>query len=320
MKLVDPDRSGAANYDANTRKARMALRTYITERQRRLGAELRKLREAAGLSVNAASSRIGMGAAHLSHVEAARTAVAADRLAALLLTYDVKSEPYAEALASLAESDGKGWWSEYRRSLPQRTLDLAELESGASRIYSYETLVLPGLLQTEAYMRALFRSSRPTARDAEIAELIAFRRARQRSTLEPSGPHLHVVVHEAAVRVLVGGARVMREQLTHLLHTAALPNVTLQIRPFDAGPGPWLSAPFLQIEPAVARLGTVILEHPAARVVLDDEDSLTRYRATFADLCRNALPPVVPTETHEQRDSWGLLQHLLYTHQGRDHE
>lgn len=298
----------------------MALRTHITERQRRLGSELRRLREAANLSVNAASAQIGMGAPHLSHIEAARTAIAADRLTALLYAYGVRSEPYSASLASLAESDGKGWWSAYRRSFPQRTLDLAELESGAFHIRSYETLVLPGLLQTEAYMRALFQSSRPRARPDEIENLVAFRLARQQSVLEPPGPHLHTVIHEAAVRLVVGDARVMRKQLTHLLSAAALPNVTLQVLPFEAGPGTWLSAPFLHVEPAVARLGTVLLEHPAARVVLDDEESLERYRTTFADLCRNALPPAVPTDSREHRDSCGLIQHLLYTHQGVHHD
>lgn len=141
----------------------MALRTHITERQRRLGSELRKLREAAGLSVNAASSRIGLGAAHLSHIEAARTAVSADRLVALLYAYDVRSEPYIATLTRMAESDGKGWWTEFRKSLSQHSLDLAELESRAAGVQSYETLLIPGLLQTEAYMRALFYSSRPGA-------------------------------------------------------------------------------------------------------------------------------------------------------------
>ncbi|MFP3988733.1 helix-turn-helix transcriptional regulator [Streptomyces sp. E11-3] len=301
----------------------MALRTHITERQRRLGSELRKLREEAGLSVNAASAQIGMGAAHLSHVEAARTAVAADRLAALLDAYDVRSEPYADALASMAESDGKGWWYEYRRSFPQRTLDLAELEWNAARVHSYETLVLPGLLQSEAYMRALFQVTRPTARADEIEQLVEFRLARQQAVLDSSDTQLHVVVHEAALRMVVGGAHVMREQLTHLVRATARPDVTLQVLPFDAGSGAWLSAPFLHVEPAVARLGTVVLEHPAARVALDDEESLERYRATFADLCRSALPPLVPDEApeaHERRDSWGLIQHLLYTHQGRHHD
>ncbi|MEV0324261.1 helix-turn-helix domain-containing protein [Streptomyces sp. NPDC050658] len=295
----------------------MALRTHITERQRRLGSELRGLREAAGLSVNAASAQIGMGAAHLSHVEAARTAIAAERLTALLSAYGVKSEPYVEALAGMADSDGKGWWSEYRRTFPQRTLDLAELESGAAHVRNYETLVLPGLLQTEAYMRALFQSSRPAAQPTEIENLVRFRLARQQAVLGSSGPQLQVVVHEAAIRLVVGDARIMREQLTHLLRTSALPNVTLQVLPFEAGPGTWLSAPFLEVEPAVARLGTVLLEHPAARVVLDDEESLARYRATFTDLCHNALPPVMPNEAREHRDSSGLIQHLLYTHQGR---
>ncbi|GGV54767.1 transcriptional regulator [Streptomyces longisporoflavus] len=294
----------------------MALRTHITERQKRLGSELRKLRESAGLSVNAASAQIGMGAAHLSHIEAARTAIAADRLTALLRTYNVRSEPYSEALAALSESDGKGWWTEFRKALPQHNLDLAELEFRAAGIQSYETLLIPGLLQTEAYMRALFYSSRPGASPAEIETLVSYRRARQQILADDSSTTLHAVIHEAALRITVGGPAVMRGQLSHLVRAAQRPRTTIQVLPFDAGARAWFGTPLLILGSEVPGLETVFLEHPAEPLLLGDGESIARYRSTFDSLKRNSLPPVTddgPPGSHEQRDSWGLIHHVLYT-------
>jgi transcriptional regulator with XRE-family HTH domain len=300
----------------------VALRTLITERQRRLGSELRKLRTQAGLSVAEGGQLIGMGAPHLSHIEAGRTAIPTPRLRELTHGYGCKNEPYIDELVRMAESNGKGWWTEYRKTRPQTSLDLAELEATATSIRSHETLLIPGLLQTESYMRALFGMGLSKASPAEVETAMRYRLARQPALDEPNSANFHAVIHEAALHVVVGDSLVMREQLTHLVRIAARPNVTIQVLPFDAGPGAWRSAPFLQLEPEVARLGSVLLEHPGTRVVLDSEDSLDQYRATFEELCHSALPPVVPNESpevHEHRDSWGLIQHLLYIHRERPH-
>jgi transcriptional regulator with XRE-family HTH domain len=295
----------------------VALRTNITERQRRLGAELRKLRETAGLTVNEASESIGMGAAHLSHIEAARTAVPTSRLRALLRTYGVSSEPYADALVGMSESNGRGWWSDYRKSMGKSALDLAELEARATDIRSHETLLVPGLLQTEAYMRALFRSARPDAGTEEIEESVRFRLARQRALAENSTTGFHAIVHEAALRIAVGGPHVMRGQLTRLIEAAERPGTTLQILPFEAGARAWFGTSFLIVSPGVEGLETVVLEHPAAPLRLGDAESVDRYRSTFDGLAKSALPEVTPGHSpasHETRDSWGLIQHILYTY------
>ncbi|MFI0982267.1 helix-turn-helix domain-containing protein [Streptomyces sp. NPDC021093] len=295
----------------------MALRTNITERQRRLGAELRKLREHAALTVNEASRSIGMGAAHLSHIEAARTAIPTDRLTALLRTYGVSSEPYIAALVGMAESNGRGWWSDYRKSMGKSALDLAELESRATRIRSHETLLVPGLLQTEAYMRALFRSARPGATPEEIEASVRFRLDRQRVLADSSETSFHAIVHEAALRIAVGGSHVMRGQLTRLIEAAERPGTTIQILPFEAGSRAWFGTPFLILRPGVEELETVILEHPAEPLRLGDNESIARYDSTFDGLAKSALPEVTPDRApsrHEARDSWGLIQHVLYTH------
>ncbi|NUH42475.1 helix-turn-helix domain-containing protein [Streptomyces samsunensis] len=294
----------------------MALRTLITERQRRLGVELKKLRLQAGLSIAEGGKLIEMGAPHLSHIEAGRTAIPTDRLRGLVDAYGCKSEPYIDALVSMAESGGKGWWSAYRKSFPQFTLDLAELESRTAHLRSHETLLIPGLLQTESYMRALFRSSLPDASEDEIETAVRFRLARQ-EILASASVTFHAVIHEAALRISVGGPHVMRGQLTHLIRAAERPGTDIQILPFESGARAWFGTPFLILGPGVPGLETVVLEHPVESLRLDDDKSIAHYGKTFEGLSKSALPAVVTDRSpdrHEKRDSWGLIQHILYTY------
>ncbi|MEU6676769.1 helix-turn-helix transcriptional regulator [Streptomyces sp. NPDC046925] len=297
----------------------MALRLRITERQRRLGVELRKLREKAGLNLIEAAALIDMGRPHLTHIEAARTGISTERLRTLLHEFGCTSGPYIAELIRMSESNGKGWWSEYRKALPQQVLDLAELEDRAADIASYETLLIPGLLQTEPYMRTLFRSARPDATTAEIDTLVAFRLARQRVLCGERPPRLHAVIHEAALRMVVGDPHIMRRQLAHLIDVAENPQVTIQVLPFDQGTQAWRSAPFLLLAPGVTGLETVFVEHPAAGMTLHDAAAVSQYQATVAALAHSALPALVredPPDAREGPGSWGLVQHILYTHSG----
>ncbi|QES43070.1 XRE family transcriptional regulator [Streptomyces venezuelae] len=297
----------------------MALRQHITERQRRLGVELRKLRENAGLNLIEAAALIGVGRPHMTHIEAARTGISTERIHTLATRYGCTSGTYIDELVRLSESNGKGWWSEYRKELPQQLLDLAELEDRATSIASYETLLIPGLLQTESYMRTLFQNARPSARPAEIDTLVRFRLARQRILTGEHPPHLHAVIHEAALRMVVGNPQVMRNQLAHLIRSSNNPHVTIQVLSFDQGTQAWRSAPFLLLSPGVPGLETVFVEHPAAGMTLHDSEAISQYRATIAALGASALAPIVNESTPdrlEDRDSLGLVQHIHYAHSG----
>src|SRR5690349_9372168 len=170
-----------------------------------------------------------MGRAHLSHVEGGRTAIPTDSLRALCRSYGCTSEPYIDALVALSESTGKGWWTQYRHTLPQYALDLAELESAADSIRWYESLFIPGLFQTEDYTRAIFESS-PWPKNAQAREAaVAFRMERQHILTGPNAPQIHAVIHEAALHIRFGGAAVMHRQLRHLIELADLPNLTLRV-------------------------------------------------------------------------------------------
>lgn len=292
----------------------MALRTSPTERQRRLGAELRKLREASGHSVTEGGEFIGMGRAHLGHVEAGRTAIPTDKLRALCHAYGCTREPLIEALVAMSEANGKGWWTEYRRTLSQPVLDLAELEAAAGTLSSYESLFIPGILQTQEYTRSIFQSSERPHEDLDKA--VQFRMKRQQVLTQAESPALHAVIHEAALHVRFGGAAVMRRQLLHLIRMAELPNITIQVLPFTAEGLPAFSTPFLLTESHKSALQTVLVESPAGSLYIHESEALQKYQARFDRLRSASLPPLdpaVPAVAHESRDSLTLVQHLLYS-------
>lgn len=156
----------------------MALRTQISERQRRIGAEYRRLREEAGLTAKEAAECIKMGGPQLSHIEAARTSLDPARVRALAAAYGCADEQYVDALIEMGAGDGKGWWTSYKGHLPDFSLDLAELEDAALSVDNYETFYVPGLLQTPGYTSGIYehRYGR-TVGDPEGS--LRFRRERQ---------------------------------------------------------------------------------------------------------------------------------------------
>jgi transcriptional regulator with XRE-family HTH domain len=294
----------------------LALRTAPTERQLRLGCELRRLREHSGFTVQAAGEVIGMGRVHLTHAENGRTPISAERIRSLCQAYGVTSSPYVDALVSLGESTGKGWWTGYKAQLPVSALDLAELESEAAHLRSYESLFLPGLFQVEEYTRAIFEASDTVHSTADIETAVRFRLERQRVLVADRPPRVHAVIHEAALHMRFGGAQVMHRQLLKLVELAQLPHVTIQVVPFTAVAISALTTPFCHIASHGGALETVLMEHPAQSMFLHGEDTVAKYRRQFDRLGAAALPPIdamaLPVK-HGTRDSLGLVQHILYT-------
>ncbi|MBW8089896.1 helix-turn-helix domain-containing protein [Streptomyces hygroscopicus subsp. hygroscopicus] len=295
----------------------MALRTNPTERQRRLGAELRRLREQAGLTLHEAGALIDMGRVHLTHVEGGRTAIPSDRLRRLCEGYGCTSSPFIEALVSLAEDKGKGWWSAYKNTMPAAALDLAELESRAVGLRSYESLFIPGIFQTEDYIRAIFRVSDVLASPSDIERAVEFRMHRQAALTAEGPPTVHAVIHEAALHMRFGGSVVTRRQLLRLVELAELPHVTIQILPFTADGLPMVKTPFNLIASHSGILETIQLDHASQSMFLHDPDSVAQYRRHFDRLRAVALPPVDTSPSalnHDVRDSLGLVRHVLYSH------
>ncbi|WP_327677662.1 helix-turn-helix domain-containing protein [Kitasatospora sp. NBC_00458] len=290
----------------------MALRTQISERQKRFGAELRRLREAAGLAVKDAGAFIGMGGPQLSHIEAARTGLDPARLTALLDAYGCTDETYIEILKDLGSSDGKGWWTEFKGKVPALSLDLAETEGRTIRTANYETLYIPGILQLPAYVEAIYEDSIVDG-PWGVDEAVQFRMARRRILEEDRD--FHFIIHEAALRMRFPGDAVMRAQLLHLLDMAERPNVTVQVMPFTAAKKPPSPGSFLLCDPGCSDLSSIIVDAPGRAEHYGDPEIIAAYRKKFEQLKELALPAVDGVEPRRgmaSRDSWGILQHLLY--------
>jgi transcriptional regulator with XRE-family HTH domain len=292
----------------------VGLRTTISERQRRLGFELKQLREQAGLNAAEAARRIEMSPAQLSHIELGRTSILTGRLLELCHIYGCMDEPYVDALVSMSEATGKGWWDAYKKHLGLAALNLAELEAGATMLRMHESLFIPGLFQTADYAQAIFNS--PKLGFDNIEHGLRFRMDRQRILNRENPPSVHAVIHEAALHMRFGSTQAVREQLVHLIELARLPNVTIQVYPFSAQAYAALSGNFVHVTPKAPRLGTVILDHATGTDYLREPAQLRQYDSLFERLSENALNPVdvsLAPEAHSVKDSLALIQHLLYT-------
>ncbi|MFD7449030.1 helix-turn-helix domain-containing protein [Kitasatospora sp. NPDC059827] len=291
----------------------MALRTEISERQRRFGVELRRLREEAGLAVKDAGALIEMGAPQLSHIEASRTGLDSARLTKLLSHYGCTDQTYMAELDDLGASDGKGWWTAFKGQITPRALDLAETEARASILDNYETFYIPGYLQLPAYTEAMFEDAYPERKQTTEAT-VQFRAERQRILTDERQRQFRFVIHEAALRMQFPGKAVMRAQLTHLLAISELPNVTIQVLPFTVPKKPPRANSFLVCTPSSPALSTVILDGPTSAEYLVDQTSIASYRDRFEQLSEIALPAISSDRSmqDDSRDSWGLIQHLLY--------
>jgi transcriptional regulator with XRE-family HTH domain len=293
----------------------MGLRANPTYRQRRFGAEVRKLREQAGLTVGDAARLMKMHSPHLSNVEAGRTSLSAERLGMLAQVLEGKTATLLDALRAMGQDSGRGWWSDYRVTLGADHLDLAELEAGAVALRNYELLFIPGLLQTFEYATAVHSSGFSPAVNEVRETAVEFRMRRQQVLIGDQPPRLHAIIHEAALRVLYGGRAVMRDQLLRLIEVSRLPNVTIQVISLeDEGRGAF-SHPFMLIEPDVVELGTVLVDQVGKAQYLDDRQSVAEYGQSFTRLSELALPPLdadAMPETRTAKDSLGLIQHILY--------
>jgi transcriptional regulator with XRE-family HTH domain len=208
-----------------------------TLRRRRLGAELRRCREAAGMTQEQVSRRFEWHSAKVNRIETARVSVTPRDVRDLLDLYEVGDDDYREELLNLARaSREKAWWSEYRDVV--RPGSYIAMESEASAVLNWEPDVVPGLLQTEAYMRALF-SVHPEG-DAERS--VAIRRERQRRLTGDDPVELSALIDESVIHRSIGGPHVMSEQLHHLITVAELPAVSLRLLPYAAGEHPLLGA------------------------------------------------------------------------------
>lgn len=208
-----------------------------------------------------------------------------------LLTFYGATEDEQESLRSLArQARQKGWWNAYGDVLPD---DYVGFEAEATTISTYESLYVPGLLQTEEYARAIIHAGRATADAEEVDRRVAARLARKTLLARDVPPKLWVVLDEAVVRRVVGGPTAMRAQIARLIEACALPSVELQVLPFTAGAHAAMGGPFTILDYADPSLDptVVYLSNDISTLLLEEERQVTRYRLMFDHLRAKALDP-----------------------------
>jgi transcriptional regulator with XRE-family HTH domain len=260
-----------------------------TVRRRRLALELRRLREAARLTCEEVAERLECSASKISRVETGRVSVSPRDVRDMLEIYGVP-EQQRDSLVQLArESRQKGWWHAYGDSVQPQFATYLGLESAAAEIKTYEVNLIPGLLQTEEYARAVVTASMVNSSRSDVERRVALRMERQRLQ-RANPPKLWAVLDEAALRRQVGGREVMRMQLEHLRETSALRNVSLQVIPFAGGAHPGMGRPFVILSfGEEADPDVVYLEDLASALWVENVEEVDRYQVYFNHLQATAL-------------------------------
>jgi transcriptional regulator with XRE-family HTH domain len=262
-------------------------------RRRRLAAELRRLRDESGLSTTDAAKLLEWQPSRLSRIETRQSGITAPDLRKLLNAYGVEDTGYRTYLAELARRvNERGWWQKYAGLIGGDYADLISLEAEARTIRTYEQELVPGLLQTPDYARAVVRASRSTDTSEEIDRRVEIRIERQEVLVrtDPPPPRFNVVLSEGALRRPVGGYDVMRRQLEYLMQPRDRANVTVQVLPFDAGVHPSMMAPFTMITFSDPDdLGVVNVENATGALFLEEPAELRFYDEIWSTLQISAL-------------------------------
>ncbi|MGW3563966.1 helix-turn-helix domain-containing protein [Streptomyces sp. NPDC000941] len=269
----------------------MAQRTAPTARQQRLGTELRKLRERAGMTAREAGELLGGNQARISNIEAGRSPVSAAMVRTLACNYDCSDEPLLEALAGMTGERRRGWWEEYRGILPTGLLDLAELEHHATGLRIGHTVHIPGLLQTIDHARVVFQQGVPALPPPEVEHRLSHRIKRQAVLYRDEPPTFTAVLHEAALRMQFGGPATTRAQLQHILDMSERDHITVVVIPFASGAFPGSGQSVCYACGPVPQLDTVQLDQSHGSVLLDAEAQLVKYRTLLDRMEAAALKP-----------------------------
>ncbi len=264
-----------------------------TVRSRRLGVELRRLREAASLTAGEAGQAIRASEAKISRIENGRVAVRAIDVADLLTRYGVDDANRREAILALAkETRQQGWWRSFADVVPRWLEVYIGLEADASSINVYQSSLVEGLLQTPEYAAAVIRSTWPELPDEEVHRRVTLRTSRQERLGGPHPSRLWVVLDEAALRRPIGGRDVLVAQLRHLVEAGTRPNVTIQVLPFAVGGHAALGTSFTHLGfPDPDDPEVVYLEVLTGSLYVEKPDEVRQYRAKLDHLRALALNP-----------------------------
>jgi transcriptional regulator with XRE-family HTH domain len=264
-----------------------------------LGSQLRRLREERGIGRDDAGYAIRASGSKISRLELGRVSFKIRDVEDLLTLYGVTHAETRDALLSLArQANTPGWWHKYGDVLPEWFQVYVGLEEAATLIRTYEVQFVPGLLQTEEYVRAIATAGYPGTPAEEVERRVSLRMTRQEHLTRPQGPRLWAVVDEAVLRRPIGGRDVMRGQIERLIEATKLPNVTLQVLPFRAGGHSAEAGAFTILRfPEPDLPDVVYLEQLTSALYLDKQDDVEKYLQAMERLCLQSDTPDGSVET-----------------------
>ncbi|MFF5427420.1 MULTISPECIES: helix-turn-helix transcriptional regulator [unclassified Streptomyces] len=267
----------------------MASNVNPTVRRRRLGQELRKLREAKGMTAEQVAERLLVSQSKISRLENGRRSISQRDVRDLCGVYEVEDEHMVNSLMQMAkDSRQQGWWHAFG-DIPYSVY--IGLETDAESLRVYEPQVIPGLLQTHAYAEAVISGALPESTPAEIEKRVTVRTRRQERIRDEERPlRLWAVIDEGALRRVVGGKQLMVEQLEHLIEQSLLPHVTVQVLPFEMGAHPGISGQYSILEfPDASDSSVVYIEGVTSDLYLEKAPDVAKYSLMYEHLRAQAL-------------------------------
>lgn len=260
-----------------------------TVRRRRLGAELRRLRESAGLTIDVVADRLECSTSKISRLETGQTGASPRDVRDLLELYRVDPRDVESLVQVSREARQKGWWQPFGSVL---TGAYVGFEAAAGRIESYEAQCVPGLLQTYDYAKAMLLAVRRELAECELTDRIRVRMARQALLTQDDPVDFRVVLDEAVLTRPIGGTDIFRAQLDHIAMVGQLPNVMIQVLPFSVGAHSGMEGSFSILRYRdEADSDMVYVAMATGGVFQEKPDEMDRYSLVFSQLCESALPP-----------------------------
>jgi transcriptional regulator with XRE-family HTH domain len=261
-----------------------------------LGTQLRRLREASGISAEAAGYAIRASHAKISRMELGRVGFKERDVADLLTLYGIADERERAAFLALARrANVPGWWHQYSDILPSWFETYVGLEQASSVIRSYQPQFVPDLLQTHQLAYSLLQLGHPDATSDDLERRLALRMTRQKILIQPGAPHLWAVIDEAALWRLGEGPE-MRAQLQHLITMAERPNVRIQLMPICFGAHVGVGGPFVILRFSQPDLPDIVyLEQLTSALYLDKTQDVEHYLKVMDHLCVQAKSPAETT-------------------------
>ena len=248
------------------------------------------MREAAGITARDTARLLGTDPAKVSHIEAGRLGVSEERLRRLAAFYECGDTTLIDTLVTMANSQGrKGWWETYRGVVPAGLLDIAELEHYATHLRTIQVTHIPGVFQTEDYTRTVFGYAIPPLPNNELEARVAHRLERSGVLYRDTAPPYEAVIHEAALRMRFGGAKIAKAQLEHIQELSHLPQISVRVIPFAADGHIGSGHAMLYASGPVRQLDTVQIDSAHGISLLHAAPHLANYRTLYDNLAKVAL-------------------------------